>query len=209
MTPVTALFAIAGALLIGVVSPGPSFIIVARTAVARSRRDGLLASIGMGVGGVVFAVIAMAGLYAILSTVTWLYTGLKIVGGLYLVYLAVKIWRGSSHPLSTDPVGQVRTAGAFRLGLTTQLSNPKTAIVYGSIFAALLPHPTPVWWYVVVPPVAFTIEAGWYSIVAVGFSAQRPRAAYARAKKWIDRVAAGAIGLLGVRLVVTAPETGV
>jgi threonine/homoserine/homoserine lactone efflux protein len=102
-----------------------------------------------------------------------------------------------------------RRGGAFWLGLSTQLSNPKTAIVYGSIFAALLPSHPPLWCYLVVPPLVFAIEAGWYSVVAVGFSSRRPRAAYVRAKMWIDRVAAGAITALGIRLVLTAREVGV
>src|SRR4051812_24434035 len=70
--PAEALLAIAGilgALAVGVVSPGPSFVLVARTAVALSRRDGLAASIGMGLGGVIFAALALAGLIAVLAQV--------------------------------------------------------------------------------------------------------------------------------------------
>jgi threonine/homoserine/homoserine lactone efflux protein len=89
------------------------------------------------------------------------------------------------------------------------LSNPKTSIFYGSIFAALLPHHPPLWCYIALPPLVFVIEAGWYTVVALCFSSRRPRELYAKAKSWIDRVAAGAIAVLGLRLVLTAHKAGI
>jgi threonine/homoserine/homoserine lactone efflux protein len=66
MQEFVALAGIIGALAVGVVSPGPSFVMVARLAVATSRASGLGAAVGMGMGGVVFAVTALFGLQAIL-----------------------------------------------------------------------------------------------------------------------------------------------
>ena len=61
-----ALSAILGALLIGAISPGPSFVLVARISIARSRRDGLAAALAMGVGGVILGSLALLGLRALL-----------------------------------------------------------------------------------------------------------------------------------------------
>jgi threonine/homoserine/homoserine lactone efflux protein len=166
----------------------------------------------MGVGGVFFSGIALAGLYTLLSAVAWLYVTLKIAGGLYLIYIAFNIWRGASSPISVD---QTRSAHArnlrksFWMGLSTQLSNPKTAIWYGSIFAALLPQHPPLWCYFVLPPLLFGIEAGWYTVVALGFSSRRPREVYLRAKKWVDRIAATAVAALGLRLIFAAHKAGI
>jgi threonine/homoserine/homoserine lactone efflux protein len=92
----------------------------------------------------------------------------------------------------------------FVIGLATQLSNPKTAIWYASIFAAFLPAQIPVWMFWAVPPLTFAVEMGWYTIVAVLFSSSRPRAVYLRGKHWIDRVAGGVVTALGGRLIVEA-----
>src|SRR5262245_32689218 len=100
MTPTIALFAILGTLALGAMSPGPSFVLVARTAVARSRQDGLAAALGMGVGGAFFCGLALLGLIALLSSVEWLYLLLKFAGGFYLIYLAIMIWRGAKQPLA-------------------------------------------------------------------------------------------------------------
>lgn len=204
-----ALLGIAGAMTVGAMSPGPSFVMVARTAVT-SRADGLAAALGMGAGGLVFAIAALAGLQAAFLAVPALYLAIKGLGGAYLVYLGFRIWRGARQPLavaqeadaSQRPQGRGRRT--FLLGLATQVSNPKTAVVYASIFAAFLPREVPLVLALAVPAVIFCIETGWYSIVALALSSAAPRSAYLRYKVWIDRAAGGVMGLLGLRLVWSA-----
>ncbi|MGY2099184.1 LysE family transporter, partial [Pseudomonas simiae] len=70
-----------------------SFVFVTRTAIALSRRDALAAALGMGVGGVVYGGLGLFGLQTLLAQAQWLYVVLKIMGGLYLIWLAVQLWR--------------------------------------------------------------------------------------------------------------------
>jgi threonine efflux protein len=202
-TPV--LLGILGALLIGAISPGPSFVLVSRIAITASRLDGLAASLGMGLGGALFGALALAGLSALLIEVQWLYTTLQLVGGAYLVYLGIRIWRGANMPLAIETAVAFERRSLFRsfaFAFVTQISNPKTAVVYGSIFAALLPAAPPHWLLLALPPMIFVVEASWYAIVALVFSARQPRAAYLHSKRWIDRIAGAVMGALGVRLLV-------
>ena len=196
--------AIAGAIFVGAMSPGPSFVVVTQTAVATSRSNGVAAAIGMGVGGAAFAAAALMGLHVLLSNVPWLYIGLKIAGGCYLLYLAARLWRGAGDAVAMDAPGLTGSrglAGSFVLGLTTQLSNPKTAVVYASVFAALLPQTAPMWFAVILVPLVFVIEAGWYALVAILFSLDRARRSYMSSKLWVDRFASGVMGLLGAKII--------
>jgi threonine/homoserine/homoserine lactone efflux protein len=201
---IVALASILGALLIGAISPGPSFVLVARISIARSRRDGLAAALAMGVGGVILGGLALLGLRALLMQAGWLYLGLKVVGGLYLIYLGVRLWRGAREPIAFADGERARAqpARSFAIALATQLSNPKAAVIYGSIFAALLPAHPSLWMCLALPPLILLVEAGWYVVVALAFSSARPRAAYLRSKRWIDRVAGSVMGALGMRLIV-------
>ncbi len=202
---------ILGAVTLGAISPGPSFVFVVRTSLALSRRDGIAAALGMGAGGVIFAGLALFGLQAVLAKIAWLYAALRLAGGLYLLYLAFRLWRGAAEPIVVPSSAERRAPGPLRsfwLGLATQLSNPKTAIVYGSIFAALLPPAPPAWIFVALPPAVMLIEIGWYTIVAVTFSSERPRAAYLRGKRWIDRAAGAVMGALGLRLMIETARPG-
>lgn len=204
MTASLALFGILGAVLGGAISPGPSFVLVSRIAVKLSRMDGLAAALGMGIGGAIFATLALLGLVAILLQVEWLYLSLRVLGGFYLVYIGIGIWRGAAEPLGVPKAGVARPSSTFRsfvLGLITQLSNPKTAIVYASIFAALLPTSTPTWLFLSLPPLVLALETSWYSVVAVAFSASRPRSAYLRWKVAVDRAAGAVMSLLGLKLI--------
>jgi len=197
---VLAVLSIAGAITLGAMSPGPSFVLVARTSVARSRADGLAMALAMGVGGMLFAVLALAGVHVVLSSVPLLYAALKALGGAYLIYLGWRIWRNAARPVDFgSPVES--SSRSFWLGLVTQISNPKTAVVYASVFVSLLPKEMPLWAMLVLPVLIFCIEAGWYSIVAFALSSPAPAAAYLRSKRWIDRAAGTVLGILGLKLI--------
>lgn len=204
MSTITILFGILGALLIGAISPGPSFVLVSRIAITASRLDGLAAALGMGLGGALFGTLALAGLSALLLQVEWLYMTLKLMGGAYLVYLGIRIWHGARAPLSIDTAATFEKKSALRyfaFAFVTQISNPKTAVVYGSIFAALLPASPPHWLLLALPPMIFFVESSWYGTVALVFSANKPRAVYLHSKTWIDRIAGAVMSALGARLI--------
>jgi threonine/homoserine/homoserine lactone efflux protein len=99
----SSLMAIAAVLIMGVISPGPSFIFVARNAVARSRLHGLVTALGTGAGAAIFSIMAMLGLQKVLTAVPELFIGLKVAGGLYLLWLGYKIFRGSAQPMDFPP----------------------------------------------------------------------------------------------------------
>jgi threonine/homoserine/homoserine lactone efflux protein len=207
MTDFSPLLGVIAALAVGVISPGPSFVMVARQAVSTTRAQGLMAALGMGLGGVVFAAAALAGLQALLLAVPALYLALKVLGGLYLVWLGWRIWAGARTPLAVADAGAaaVHAPGrALALGLATQLSNPKTAVIYASVFAAFLPA-APSWAFSGLLLLAvFAVETLWYALVALVLSSARPRAAYLRGKTWVDRVAGAVMAGLGLKLVLSA-----
>ena len=180
---------------------------VARTAASSSRAEGVAAALGMGVGGVIFAIAALAGLQGLLLAVPSLYLVLKVAGGLYLAYLGARIWLGATQPLSVSVAagGEARTvARAAILGVATQVSNPKTAIVYVSVFAAFMPKTPSFALGAEIVALVFAIETSWYSLVALALSAEGPRNAYLRYKSWVDRMAGGVMVALGLKLASSA-----
>lgn len=206
MQELVPLLGIVTALLVGVVSPGPSFVMIARLAVASSRSAGLAAAAGMGAGGVVFAMAALLGLHGLLFAVPSAYVALEIAGGAYLVWLGVRIWASARKPLGIASGAAAGTRGcrSLALGFTTQISNPKTALVYASVFAAFLPVVRTPEFDVALLALVFSVEAGWYAVVALALSTAGPRKAYLRCKAWTDRIAGGVMVALGLRLVGSA-----
>jgi threonine/homoserine/homoserine lactone efflux protein len=205
LSDIATILSILGVFFLGAMSPGPSFLVVSRIAVANGRADGLAAAAGMGVGGFIFAAIAVAGLTALLTQIAWLNLLLRLAGGAYLVWLGIRIWRGAAEPLDVQAAsasGQSSPRRAFARALLVQLANPKTAVFYASMFAAMLPASPPLWMLLVLPPLLFCTEFVWYSIAAFALSAAHPRAIYLRGKALIDRVTGAVVGALGARLMI-------
>lgn len=204
MQHTTEFIGIMTALAIGTISPGPSFVLVARTAVSTGRFNGFCTAMGMGIGALTFALVCLLGLHGILLLVPSLYLFLKIGGGLYLMYLGVSIWRRAHRPLGPDiPLQRISATSSFKylmVGLLTQVSNPKTAIVYASVFAAFLPLDATYDFKTSLVLLLFFMETGWYALVAAVLSSSGPQHVYLRAKKWIDRTAGGVMIALGLKL---------
>ena len=133
------------------------------------------------------------------------------MGGSYLVYLGVRIWLGARKLLFDQAPESASSATSplrsFALGLTTQMSNPKAAIVYSSVFAAFLPASPSGAFNLSVVAMVFAIEVGWYVVVALALSANGPRGVYLRYKAWIDRVAGGVMIALGLKLVLAGDRS--
>ena len=193
--------------LLGVMSPGPSFIFIAQRTLTTSRKHGLISSLGLATGAGIFAILSCLGLFVILESAPVLYGVLKLIGGLYLLFLAYRIWMSSNETESSknneidNTVSKEKSISAsYFLGLMTQLSNPKTAIVIGSIIMAFLPSETPPYSFVIITVLMFLSDWIWYSIVVVALSTKRAQKTYNRFKKSINRLASGLLAFMGTKL---------
>lgn len=197
------LLTLAGAHLLAVMSPGPSFVVVLRETLSGSTRTGLMVSLGMSLGALLWALAAWFGLAALFAAAPWLFAALRWGGALFLLWLAVGLWRAARRPAASAPDAPGRglpDPAALRLGLLTQLANPKVAVFFGSIFVVLLPPDASPGLQAAVFAVIALDEFLWYALVARLMSSHAARARYARAKPLLDRLAGTFLGLLGLRI---------
>ncbi|NGM46561.1 LysE family translocator [Rhodobacter sp. SGA-6-6] len=204
MTP-AAFLAFSGLVTLAAISPGPAVLMAARTGLTEGFRTGAMLAAGIGLGAVVWASAAMFGLNIVFAAAPALLWALKLGGGAYLVWMGWHLWHGARTPLVTEDARPVpRSAlSAFRLGLFTQLANPKPAVVFSAIFLGTVPRGTPLWVYAALLAVIFTAETLWNSLVARIFSLDRTRARYISLKTIIDRSFGAALAALGVKIAAT------
>lgn len=187
--------------LMAVISPGPSFLITAQTAVARSRLDGIKIAFGLGAGTVVWASAALLGLNALFRLHHWLFVGMKVAGALFLLWIAIQIFRHAADPIEMgEGNGEAMRRSPFLRGFLTQISNPKVAVFFGSIFVAMLPQDVPTWMMLALIAIVTTNEVVWYVLVALCFGSAPVRRFYIAAKRWIDRVTGLFLGALSLRI---------
>ena len=199
---VSALAALFVVHLLVVASPGPAFLAVSRTAISSSRAAGVVAASGMATGALIWAIATLFGLHILFAKAPWLYDAMRLGGAAYLIYLGVGMlrsaWRGER--IASD--GAVATTGrrTFLRSLGVQLSNPKAAVFFGSIFVALLPAAAPLWVKGGALAILGVNEFGFYALVAVVLSTPRAQRIYGNAKRGLDALFGGFLTVLGLKL---------
>ena len=182
------MMSVAAMWLVAVVIPGPNFFVVARMAALRSRRAALVTVAALGVGSTLWGLAGFFGVHALFAVAPAFYAGLRLVGALYLAFVGLRILRGSFRPRVEAEVGG-EVGGAFRVGLMTSLSNPKSAMLVGSLFTAVMPPDAAVSVGLVTVAEMVAISVGWYATVACVLSARAVAAVFRRGAVWVDRVA--------------------
>ena len=188
-----------------VASPGPSFILIARTAAARSRAAALRMALGLGLGATTWAAATLFGLTLLFEIAPWTYLVMKVAGGLFLIWIAWKLWKHSHEPLDmTGVTARRQSAWAdFRQGYLVQVTNPKVSIFFGSVFVTLMPPDPSALLQALALLSIFLIDGGWYSTLAMLFATDRVRRRYVGLKSAIDRTCGTFLGLLGLKLAMT------
>ncbi len=199
----TVLLSVAGLWTVAVATPGPNFFLTVQTAIGGSRPAALWSVLGTACGTVIWGLGGFFGLALLFQAAPWLYGSLKLVGGGYLVYLGVKLWRNGHRPLDRNAWGLYpsgKAMSAWRAGLLTNLSNPKTAAFVTGLFAASMPAAAPAWLGLTSVALMATLSIVWYAAIACFFSSTRCTGLYRRSRRWIDRSAGIIFIAYGARL---------
>jgi threonine/homoserine/homoserine lactone efflux protein len=127
-----------------IAAPGVDFAAVARNAIA-DRWAGVCTGLGVATGALVHTTAAVAGVATILLTHRSLFEALRIAGGVYLLYLAVRslvtLWRarGEDGPDRGTGAAARSPAAAFRQGFLVNVSNPKAPVLFLSLLPQFIP----------------------------------------------------------------------
>lgn len=193
---------LAGIWAVVVISPGPCFVATVQYATRGTSRDGVFVALGIAAGTVIWCVGSLLGLAVLFATFSWLYHVVRLIGALYLIYLGIKTIRSAHKPAPKAISSGVPVSGrkAWQIGFLTDISNPKVAAFFGSLFVTILPPNAPVWVLSTAVALIVLIEFGWFCTVAYVFALRPIANLYRRAKRWIDYVTGGVYILLGGRL---------
>ncbi|MGJ8529085.1 LysE family translocator [Maritalea sp.] len=116
--------------------PGPSMIYVSAQTLARGRKAGLMASLGVHLGGYFHVGAAAFGLAALLALIPQAYFLIKVVGALYLIFLGIMMILKRKEQGPETSGDQKDATKAFFESAIVEVLNPKTAI----FFVAFLPQ---------------------------------------------------------------------
>ncbi|WP_433600789.1 LysE family translocator [Nocardia sp. CA-135953] len=128
------------------ITPGPDSFLVLRFSIVDAR-PGIAAAIGSALGGIVWAVVVAAGVAALLEQSATAYRTLKVIGGIYLVYLGIRALidhrkqrragtAAASGQLAAQAPASIRSA--FAAGVVSCVFNPKVGLFYLAVLPQFL-----------------------------------------------------------------------
>lgn len=185
---------------LAILSPGPAIISAIQMSFAKGRDKALPYSWGLAFGGSIWALFALAGLAAVFKVYPAIFQAMKILGGLYLLWMAQGLWRAAREALP-DPAPK-RFGSGFVGGMALNLSNPKPALFYAALLLSIFPGALSLPMQASIYAMALSTELFWYTVVVVLMSTVLMRKRYFAAKFWIDRITAIALAILGILLIV-------
>ena len=194
------------ACLLGLASPGPNVLAVLGTAMSEGRRAGIALALGVAGGSALWALMTAAGLSALLASYAAALTVIKIAGGLYLLWLSFKAFRGASsaHAIATT-VDRQRSLRAYALrGLAIQMTNPKAVLAWIAIMSLGLQHGAPRWVVGAIVVGTSALSLAIHYLYAVAFSTPTMVRLYGRARCAIQATLAVFFGFAGVKLLLTS-----
>ena len=177
-----------------------------RSGAAYGRRDALLVGAGVVSGIACWILLAITGIGAVLAAHAGLYVVLRVVGAVVLVGYGLMILWHSRHSsaaasASQDQARRTRSGiAAYRLGLATNLANPKALVFFGALLASLLPPSPDAALRVEVMASMLALAGAWFALTALATSSAVVVRASDRARTGIDRVLGAVFVGLGATL---------
>ncbi len=200
---VTALISTALAFFIVAVSPGPANISNAAIAMSRGRRISLTYGLGLSSGLVFWGLVAASGVGVVLQSSLYLLMALKLLGGAYLLWLALQSARSAIRPGGRADVAATQGRWFLR-GLILNMSNPKSVLAWmAALSVGLGPEDG---WVAVAAATLVCVVMGFVNnlLYSLLFSVNGVMVTYRRVRRQIDGIVAGLFALAGVGLIRSA-----
>ena len=175
-----------GIFMVAMLSPGPNILTIIGTSMSVGRSAGMALAFGTAIGSFGWALLSIAGLTAIIATHAWAFIAIKIVGGLYLLWLAYKSFLSASkHQDMTIKAleGKASHMRYFWRGFTVQMTNPKAAIFWVAMMSVAFKDGAPIPVMLLFGGGVFILSFVLHQLYAIAFSTNVMVKGYSMARR--------------------------
>ena len=152
--------------LLGAMSPGPSMAVVINNAIFKGRYNGILTSIGHGIGIAFYATFAVLGLGLIIKTNLFLFNGLKILSIIFLIFIGVKSIFNKGR-LNLEKKDIKENTISFFQGFSISILNPKILVWFIAIYSQFMSTDNELIFNIYLVSIAGIVDACWYIILTL------------------------------------------
>ena len=195
--------------LLAAAAPGPDFILVSQQTLSNGKRAGLLCSLGIALGLSVHILYSSLGLAALIANSSSALWSIKLLGGCHLIYLGISGLRARAGNHQTEQLTTATESSALKtigLGFLCNALNPKAPIYFVSLFTIVLSQDTPAQHLLIYGLWMMVLQLAWFSFLTLLLSRPLVTSKFQRMGHWIDRVAGGAMLILGLKVLATRTQ---
>lgn len=192
--------------LLAAVSPGPDFVMTVRNSLCYSRRAGIFTSLGISLGLGIHLIYCAAGVGYIISKSLLLFSIIKWLGVIYLIYMGIAsiLAKGSKLEVTGERIGPDLTRmQAFKMGFLTNVLNPKATLFFLSLFTFVIGNATPLYVILTIAVIILGTAFIWFTIVSIFLAQQRVQRIFLKYEQAINFTLGGFLILLGVKIAVS------
>lgn len=123
-------------------SPGPDNIYVLTQSLVNGTKSGIATTAGLISGCIVHTSLLAFGVSAVITASEELFYGIKVLGAVYLLYLAYSVYKSDASVTFSENAPKKSNWQLFKVGVFMNLVNPKVMIFFLAFFPAFLWNPT-------------------------------------------------------------------
>ena len=192
---------------IGMISPGPDFILVTKNAFFYPKRQALATALGIVTGCLFHATYCILGLAFIITQSIVLYTTIKYIGACYLIYLGLKGLK-SKHSATIhqeqSSIKNITVSKAYIEGVLCNALNPKLAVFLLSLFTQFVSINASMSDKALVAGVFVTESAFYWPLLVLFLQSHKVRVVFANFQAVLSRLFGGLLVYIGIRVMLSA-----
>ncbi|WKU19457.1 LysE family translocator [Advenella alkanexedens] len=196
---------------LALLSPGPDFVLVVKSAIKNDKSKAIGVAAGIASANAFYIALCLAGVGAILASSITIMIALKIIGGIFLVFLAVQALRTKKNDYAdfgldttTNKNGHTTFVKEFATGFMSGALNPKNLLFYLSLFTVVLTNDVNLTFKISLGVWMTMVVFAWDTAVIFLLSTKKVRNQFTKSAFYIDKVTGAILGLVGLSIVRSA-----
>lgn len=196
---------------LALISPGPDFVILVKSAIKNERKKALGVALGISTANALYIILCLVGVGSLLASSILIMISLKVAGGLFLIYLAVQAlyakkndYAGLSVQVDKNKEESTTFFKEFTIGFMSGFLNPKNILFYLSLFTVVLTKDVSFTLKVMLGIWMTLLVFFWDAAIIFILSGDRARKKFTKIAYYIDKVTGVVLGVAGFTIVKTA-----
>ncbi|MBR9884353.1 MAG: LysE family transporter [Oceanospirillales bacterium] len=194
---------------LALLSPGPDFVLVVKSALKGNRKNAIGVALGIATANAVYIGLCIVGVGAILSTSVSLMIALKVIGGLFLMYIAYHALKAPKNAYQTVSVTSDNItefslfsfSKEFLTGFLSGILNPKNLLFYLSLFTVALTPDVSLHFKMLLGTWMTAVVFLWDVSIIYLLSKSGVRKKFTKMSFYIDKVTGVILGAIGFGIV--------